>query len=50
MYEYVLDEDTCNIHFDYKLSNPLDTEYEKIIEKVESSWNDAWSQMRWEPK
>ena len=50
IYEYILDENTSPIHFDYKLDNPLDTEYEKIMEKVEGSWNNAWSQMRWEAR
>ena len=50
MYEYILDKDTSHIFFDYRLDNPSDTRYDKIIEKVESSWNNAWSQMRWEPK
>jgi hypothetical protein len=51
MYEYILDENTSHIYFDYKLDDyKLDTEYEKIIEKVEGSWNNAWSQMRWEAR
>ena len=37
-------------HFTKRGFKPLNDKPKKIIEKVESSWNDAWSQMRWEPK
>ena len=51
MYEYLLKDNppTEPIYFDYKLDNPPNSQYEKIIEMVEGSWNKAWSDLRWEP-
>ena len=51
-YEYLLSDNpfTDAIYFDYNLDNKFDPQYEKIIEMVEGSWNNAWSQMRWQPK
>jgi|TARA_Y100000034_G_C6756159_1_gene336474 hypothetical protein len=52
VYEYLLDDKppTEEIMFDYALDNKFNPQYQKIIDTVESSWNNAWSQMRWQPK
>tara|TARA_R110002126_G_C10422141_1_gene497453 strand:- start:879 stop:1499 length:621 start_codon:yes stop_codon:yes gene_type:complete len=49
MYEYVLEEDTDPLFWDYRMDNPLKSEYEKILNKIEISWNKAHSDLRWEP-
>ena len=51
-YEYLLKDNppTEPIYFDYELDNKFDPQYEKIIDMVEGSWNNAWTQMRWKGK
>jgi hypothetical protein len=52
LYEYLLKDNppTESIYFDYELDNKFDPQYEKIIDMVEGSWNNAWTQMRWKGK
>jgi len=49
MYEYVLLEGTNSLFWDYRMDNPLNSEYEKVLNRIETSWNKAHSDLRWEP-
>ena len=42
--DIIVDSDPSN------LMHKFDPQYQKIIDTVESSWNNAWSQMRWKGK